>query len=190
MADAPEVKSEVTPEVSSPAAPAAEVNEDTTDWAAEAAKWKAMSRKHEDNAKSFADKAKRFDAFEESQKTETQRLADAKAAVEAEAATAKAELALLQAAVKHNLSADDLELLGNHGTPEEIDARAAKLAARLKTAADNKVKPDFGGGARGEDVAGAKQLSADDVKKLYASKDYDAIEKAREEGRLSTLLGA
>jgi hypothetical protein len=155
--------------------------------AAELDKWKAMARKHESASKANADKAKQFDAFEESQKTEQQKLADAKAAAEADAATTRAELAVLQAAVKHKLASDDLELLGTHGTPDEIDARAEKLAARLKAA---EVKPDFGGGSRGSDVgAGVQQLSPDDVKKLYAEKRYDEIEKARVEGRLATVLG-
>jgi hypothetical protein len=122
------------------------------DWQAEAEKWKSLSRKHEDSAKANADKAKRFEEFEESQKTEQQKLADDRDKAKAEAASTAAELARVKAAVKHGLTEDDLELLGTHGTAEEIDARAEKLAARIKAADAGKPKPDFGGGDRGGDV--------------------------------------
>ena len=139
---------------------AAKVNE--KDWQAEADKWKAMARKHEDSAKANADKAKRFDEFEESQKTEIQKAADDAAKAAKERDDSRAELAVMKAAVKHGLSEDDLDLLGTHGTPEEIDARAEKLAGRLKTADANKLKPDFGGGDRGGDVTSGKEVDVID----------------------------
>lgn len=172
-----------------PAEPAESTETVEKDWKADAEKWKALSRKNEDSAKANAEKAKRFDEFEESQKTEQQKLADATAKAQEAAKTATSELALMKAAVKHGLSEGDLELLGTHGTPEEIDLRAEKLAARLKVAGEAKPKPDFGGGDRGEDVATGKQLTQQDVSKLYAEKKYDEIEKARIDGRLSSLLG-
>jgi hypothetical protein len=150
------------------------------DWEAEAAKWKALSRKHEDTAKANADKAKRLDELEESQKSELQKAADAATKAQAEAAEARAQLAIREAALKHGLSADDLELLGSHGTPEEIDARAEKLASRLKAAADSKPKPDFGGGDRGEDVGSkAGQLSREDMKRMSPEQIVEASEKGQ-----------
>jgi hypothetical protein len=155
------------------------------DWQAEAEKWKAFSRKHEDAAKANADKAKRFDEFEESQKTELQKAADAAAAAKAEADATRAELARVQAAVKHGLTEEDLELLGTHGTAEEIDARAEKLAARIKSADAAKPKPDFGGGDRGTDVtAKGGQLTRDDMRRMSP----DEIVKAQEEGRFDDLV--
>jgi hypothetical protein len=145
------------PEAPKPAAPP-EPDKGDKDWQAEAEKWKTFARKHEDTAKANADKAKRFDEFEESQKTEQQKLTDAATAAKAEADATKAELARVKAAVKHGLTEDDLDLLGSHGTPEEIDARAERLAARLKAAGDNKPKPDFGGGNRGTDVTASDSL--------------------------------
>jgi hypothetical protein len=124
------------------------------DWQAEAEKWKSFARKHEDAAKANAEKAKRLDEFEESQKTEQQKFADAAA----KAAETAAELARVKAAVKHGLSEEDLDLLGTHGTPEEIDARAERLAARIKAAGASKPKPDFGGGDRGTDVTASDSL--------------------------------
>lgn len=156
------------------------------DWQAEAEKWKAFARKHEDAAKANADKAKRFDEFEESQKTELQKAADAAARAKAEADATRAELARMQAAVKHGLSADDLDLLGTHGSPEEIEARAERLAARLKAAEANKPKPDFGGGDRGGDVtAKSAQLTSDDMKRMSPEERVAAMEA----GRFDHLLG-
>jgi outer membrane biosynthesis protein TonB len=150
------------------------------DWQAEAEKWKALSRKHEDTAKANADKAKRLDELEESQKTELQKAADAAAKAQADAAAARAELAVKSAALKHKLSDEDLDLLGTHGTAEEIDARAERLAARLKAAADSKPKPDFGGGDRGEDVGSkAGQLTREDMKRMSPEQIVEASEKGQ-----------
>ena len=143
---------------------------DEKDWQAEADKWKAMARKHEDSAKANADKAKRFDEFEESQKSELQKAADIAAKAQEDAATSRAELAVMQAAVKHGLSQDDLDLLGSHGTPDEIDARAEKLAGRLKAADATKPKPDFGGGDRGGDVTSGKEVDVIDGQIAEAQK--------------------
>jgi hypothetical protein len=143
------------------AAPPAEPVKDAAFWEAEAEKWKTFSRKHEDTSKANADKAKQFDEFQESQKTELQKHADATAKAEAKALETSAELARVKAAVKHGLTEDDLELLGTHGTAEEIDARAEKLAARIKAADAAKPKPDFGGGDRGTNVPGSDSLDAD-----------------------------
>lgn len=155
------------------------------DWQAEAEKWKAFARKHEDAAKANADKAKRFDEFEESQKSELEK-ATSKATAEAERASkAEAEMARLQAAIDHGLSKEDLDLLGTHGTPEEIGDRAKRLAERLKEAGANKPKPDFGGGDRGTDVtAKASQLTESDMKRMSP----EEIVKAHDEGRFSDLL--
>lgn len=131
------------------------------DWKAEAEKFKALSKSWEARSRGNSEKAKRFDELEESQKTEQQKLTDKAAAAEAKAATTEAELARVKAAVKHGLTEDDLELLGTHGTAEEIDARAEKLAARIKAADANKPKPDFGGGGTGTNIPGSDSLDAD-----------------------------
>ena len=154
------------------------------DWQAEAEKWKAFARKHEDAAKANADKAKRFDEFEESQKSELQKAADAAARAKAEADATRAELARMQAAVKHGLSEDDLDLLGTHGTPEEIEARAERLATRLKAAEANKPKPDFGGGDKGGDVRPAGQWTQADLDRATP----EQIVEAKKQGLLANLM--
>lgn len=128
-----------------------EVTEPATDISAEVEKWKALARKNEQRAKENADKAKRFDEFEESQKSEQQKLAEAAERSRQEAAETAVELARLRAAVKHGLSDDDLDLLGT-GTPEEIEARAERLAARLKAATPPQSPPVDGQGRNGDPV--------------------------------------
>ena len=57
--------------------------------------------------------------------------------------TALAELAVLRAAVKHNLSEDDLELL--EGLPADVvEQRAAKLAARVQPRSPRTPDPHLG----------------------------------------------
>ncbi len=98
-------------------------------------------------------KAQQFDQLTESQKTESQKQADALKATETRAAAAEAELARAKAALKYKLEDEDLELLGS-GTPEEIDARAKRLSERLAP------KPaDFDGGPR-KTAAGPQDMNA------------------------------
>ncbi|MGW0039832.1 hypothetical protein [Gordonia sp. NPDC003376] len=81
---------------------------------------------------------KRLAALEDAQKKADRAKLDDTAKAQAErddarkeAEAAKAEAALLRAAVKHGLSKEDLELLD--GVPaDQIDERAKKLAARIK----------------------------------------------------------
>lgn len=72
--------------------------------------------------------------FEDRDKSETDKLKDDLAAAQDDATTGKAEVARLKAAIKHGLSEDDLDLLGT-GTPDEIEARAERLAKRLADSA-------------------------------------------------------
>lgn len=105
-------------------------SETEPDWKSEAEKWKSLSRKNEDAAKSNATKAKEYDAYVESQKTEQERAADAVKTLSGERELLASENAKLKAALKYGLSDEDLELLGD-GSPEQIETRAEKLAARL-----------------------------------------------------------
>lgn len=111
------------------------------DWAAEAAKWKAQSRKHEQAAKANANAAQKYAEWEESQKTEQQRLSDAKAAADRELTDLRSANARLMAAATHNLPADLIDLLGS-GTDEEIDARAKLLAEKLAAVAPQPAAPE------------------------------------------------
>jgi multidrug efflux pump subunit AcrA (membrane-fusion protein) len=80
----------VDPVVDLPADPAEDLKPDTGAGkdAAETAKWKALSRKHEAKAKENADAAKELAALKASQLSETEKLAAAKDAAEKRAAAA------------------------------------------------------------------------------------------------------
>lgn len=68
--------------------------------------------------------------FEDANKTDLERATGERDSEKARADTAEAEAARMRSALKHGLSIDDLDLLGN-GTADEIEARAARLAERL-----------------------------------------------------------
>lgn len=91
--------------------------------------WKLIQdlRADKDKLKPLADKAREL---EQAQMSEQERLTAALDAAQAEGTSAKTEAAKLRAAIKHRLSEDDLELLGD-GTPEQIEERAEKLAVRI-----------------------------------------------------------
>ncbi|WP_280455651.1 hypothetical protein [Nocardia brasiliensis] len=72
---------------------------------------------------------KEYEAAQEAAKTEAQRERERADAAEKLAADREAEANLLRAASKHKIPEEDWDLLGS-GTPEELDARAAKLASR------------------------------------------------------------
>lgn len=92
------------------------------------------ARTWEKRAKDNAEGAQKYAEWQESQKTEQQRLADAKAASDRELSDLRSQNARLMAAATHNLPPDLIDLLGS-GTEEEIDARAKLLAERLAAAA-------------------------------------------------------
>lgn len=157
------------------------------DWKAEADKWKALARKHEDASKANADKAKLYDESQEASKTELQKLQDQLAAAQQEAAKASAQALRAQIAQAKGVPA---ELLSGD-TEETLNAAAdALLAFRGEAPKPPVAPPAAGQGKVGEPVgAGANQLTKEDVGKMTAAKDFAGIEKARQEGRLNHVLG-
>jgi len=75
----------------------------------------------------------KVDAAEAATLTEAQRLERERDDAVKNGTTTATELAKARAALKYGLAEDDLDLLGS-GTPDEIAARAERLAARLSTA--------------------------------------------------------
>jgi hypothetical protein len=74
--------------------------------------------------------AARAKELEDAQKTEQQRLAEARDAEKQRADTAEAQAARLEAAIRHGLSEEDLDLLD--GVPaDKVEQRARRLAERL-----------------------------------------------------------
>ncbi|MFE4857376.1 hypothetical protein [Streptomyces sp. NPDC056670] len=131
-----------------PAAPAPNATEaapEEPDWEAEAAKWKAMARKHEkgqlsalgfksmDDLAALKEAAQKYQDAQDAQKSEIQRANERAQTYEQQLADMRAQNARLLAAATHNIPADLIDLLGA-GTDEEIAARAEVLAERLKAA--------------------------------------------------------
>lgn len=99
---------------------------------AEVAKWKSLARKHEQNAKANADAAKKYAEYEDSQKSELQRLQERAEAAERERDEERRSRARLMAAAAHNLSASLLDRLGG-GTEEEINETAQALSEEIES---------------------------------------------------------
>jgi hypothetical protein len=97
---------------------------------AEIAKWKTQALENEKRAKANADKAKNYDAYEESQKTEQQRLADQLAAAQREAQDAREDRFRLLACAQHDLPPELIPHLGG-GTEDEITERAEAFAKAI-----------------------------------------------------------
>lgn len=103
------------------------------DHAAEAAKWKALARKHEAEAKKNRTAADRVAALEEADKTEVQKAKDSVAAAEARAKVAELRADRLDVAAAKGLSPSlAARLVGE--TREELEADADELLKVLKPA--------------------------------------------------------
>lgn len=100
------------------------------DLKAEISKWKSMARKHETTAKQNAEAARKYAEFEESQKTEQQRLADRLAAAEQRATQAEIGRARLVAAAAHGIPSSLLDRIGG-SSEEEINESAQALASEI-----------------------------------------------------------
>lgn len=153
----------------------------TVDWKAEAEKWKALSRQNEDRAKANADKAKRFDAIEEQSKSEMQKLLEAKEAAERRAAAA--ETASLKARIAATKGVDVDLLTGT--TQEEITASADRLLAWRRPVTPPASTSSADAGQRGDNVAGPRQLTREDLKAMTP----EQINKARRDGQLNQIMG-
>lgn len=171
-----------TTEPTTAADPAPVMGEQETDWKAEAEKWKALSRKHEDASKANAGKAKLYDDATEAAKTEQQKLADKLAAAERVAAEAvlkatRAEVAQAKGVPAALLSGDSLEAL-------EASADAL-LIFRGEAPKPPVVPPADGQGNVGDPVnAKGRQFTRADLQSMTP----EQIEAARVAGQLDALL--
>jgi hypothetical protein len=96
----------------------------------------AKIKKANDEAKGLRTRVKELEAyeakvreFEESQKSEADKVQERAAAAEKRASDAEAELTRERIARRHHLDEDDMDLLGS-GTEEQIEARAKKIATK------------------------------------------------------------
>lgn len=96
--------------------------------------WKAMSRKHEAEAKKNRDAAAELEKIKAKNRTAEEKAAKEAADAKADAEAARAEAARERAARKYGLSDEDLDFL--EGAPaDKFDAKAKALSERIKTAA-------------------------------------------------------
>lgn len=172
---APEATQPETPEV--PAETAPETPE--TDYRAEAEKWKALSRQNEAQAKANAEKAKRFDEFEEAQKSELQKSEERAAAAEARAA--EVEQRALRAEVAANTGVP-LNLL--HGTTaEELQASADAALAWKAPKASGVGGADLGAGGSGPARTYTREQLRDSA--FFQANKTDIL-AAQREGRITS----
>lgn len=109
------------------------------DHEAEAKKWKALSRQHEKRAKANADKAKKFDESEESDKTEVQKAADKAAKAEERATGAELKAARYEIADEKEVPRKLVKFITG-STKEEMEESADELLEAFK-AEDEGDKP-------------------------------------------------
>lgn len=133
--------------------------------------------------KTAADLAAKVKEFEDSQKSEAERLASQLAEAEAKAARAEAEALRLRIAAETDLPADLHEfLVGND--EDDLRAKAEKLkAATAAAGAVRRPQPDPTQGAK-PDGTGPSQLTRADLARMKP----DEINEALEAGRLTELL--
>ena len=171
---------------------------------AERDKWKVLSRKREgvekalktagidlSEVRDLVDAKTRLHAFEESQKTEAQKLADQATASDKAAAAAHGELLRLKVAMRKGLTeAQAKRLIGT--TEEELEADADELLASFRQehedereATPTRPKEKLKSGATGTDRSDLPQLTREDLRGMSP----DAIEAARVAGQLNKLQG-
>lgn len=116
--------------IETPEAPEAPKPTDTVEF------WKKQARDNEARAKSNADAARKLQEIEDSQKSETQKQADATAKAQQEAAEARAEALAYRVAAAHQVTPEYFDLLGA-GPEDIITARAERVGALLVAQSEN-----------------------------------------------------
>lgn len=92
--------------------------------------WKQKAREQEKRAKENSSAAKRLAEIEEANKTEAQKTADALAAAQRDAETARAEALRYRIASKHQVSDEDAELFLTGTDEETLTRQAQRLTER------------------------------------------------------------
>lgn len=103
-----------------------EAGKQEPDYKAETAKWKALARKHENQAKANADAARRLKEAEDADKSELQKATDRAQSAERERDETRGQLLRLEIAAEKGLTpAQAKRLIG--ATREELEADADEL---------------------------------------------------------------
>jgi hypothetical protein len=174
---------------------AEEVTEtETVDLSAEVDKWKALSRKNEQQAKANAQAAKELEELKRESLTEQERLIESTR--EDTRKTVRMEFAakLVEAELKSELNGRVLEgnaIVGFDKTAfidenGDIDTEAISAWVEAHTKTVEPTMPDLGQGLRGKTLSGSTQIrSREDLSNMSNSE----ILAARKDGRLDVLLG-
>lgn len=112
------------------------------DLEAEVAKWKALARKHEGQAKSNAEAAKKVKEMEDASKSDIEKATAAQTAAEKRAEAAEAKALRYEIALEKNVPAKLIKFLGGN-TEDEIKAAADELLEAVSPA-------DTGGSTTGD----------------------------------------
>ena len=152
----------------------------TTNWEAEARKWKDLSRKNEARAKDNAEKARLYDEAKEEGKSELQKALESVQKAEARAVALEAQVLRAKVAAAKGVDAD---LLAG-STQEELEESADRLLA-WRGDKTPKAPPSSDAGERGTQIKAASQLTREDLQSMSPTE----IVKARKDGRLNNLMG-
>jgi hypothetical protein len=149
-----------------------------TDWKKEARKWEARAKE----AQTFKEQADKWREYEQSQKSEHEKLAETLASAQATASEATAKLTRYEVASQKGIPAEALDLLTG-STREELESAAEKLLSLIANQSKPALKPDTNQGQPAPQNVG--QLTKEDL----ATMTPVEIMKARSEGRLNEVLG-
>jgi hypothetical protein len=150
-----------------------------TDWKKEARKWEARAKE----AQTFKEQADKWREYEQSQKSEHEKLAEQLAQAQAMASEATAKLTRYEIASQKGIPAEALDLLTG-STREDLESQAEKLLSLIAEQSKPKTLiPDANQGKPAPAVVG--QIDAETLKTMSPAE----IVKAKAEGRLDELLG-
>lgn len=150
-----------------------------TDWKKEARKWEQRAKE----AQTFKDAADKWRDYEQSQKSEHEKLAEQLAAAQASATEATAKLTRYEIASQKGIPAEALDLLTG-STREELEVAADKLLSLIADQSKPKTLiPDANQGKPAPTNVGQVDAAT------LATMSPEEIMRAKNEGRLDSLLG-
>lgn len=161
-----------TPPATADAGDDAATEEVVADHEKEAAKWKALSRKHESQAKANAEAAKRLKELEDANKSDLDKLTERATSAEQKAAAAELKALRFEVAAEKGVPTNLMRFLTGDSR-EDLEAAADELMAA--------VKPDTGEGDTGgrpkealrSGAAPAAEPETNDPRKLAESISRD-----------------
>lgn len=167
---------------------------ETVDLASEVEKWKALSRKNEQQAKANALAAKELDALKRESLSEQERLIQSTRDETRQAVRLEFAGKLVEAELKSALNGKTL--VGNAlfefdkgsfiDDSGDIDTEAIQAWVEAHTKSAEPQLPDLGQGARSKTPSGASQIRSRDE---LSNMSPDEILAARKDGRLDALMG-